>query len=255
MENNPIDFQEMATEQENCAETQKLISGPTALTISLEMGGGHRHTFGVPNQYLSIDDTVTMNEFLVQINNILNNYSLPRHNVAADRELPEDLPPDLWAAHRVWVHRCGHLSLLYDGPYAVIQRRLRFFKLQIGGKEDKVSTSHLEPCSTSTPTMTPPTPSAAHHRRPASADGSVSTSPPYQRLQTLEPFFLSSQTGFLNAQRRGPRAATPPTTWATPRSLSLRPRSWRDLCGEPPSSSTYINKINWLYQCTYFCTQ
>ncbi len=32
MEDNPIDFQEMATEQENCAETQKLISGPTALT-------------------------------------------------------------------------------------------------------------------------------------------------------------------------------------------------------------------------------
>jgi hypothetical protein len=34
----------------------------------------------LPNQYLSIDDTVTMNEFLVQINN---NYSLPRHNFAA----------------------------------------------------------------------------------------------------------------------------------------------------------------------------
>jgi hypothetical protein len=30
MENNPIDFQEMATEQKNCVETQKLISGPTA---------------------------------------------------------------------------------------------------------------------------------------------------------------------------------------------------------------------------------
>ncbi len=49
----------------------------------------------LPNQYLSIDDNVTMNEFLVQIDNIVNNSSLPRHNVAADRELPEDLPPDL----------------------------------------------------------------------------------------------------------------------------------------------------------------
>ncbi len=48
----------------------------------------------LPNQFLSIDDNETMNKFLVQINNILNNSSLPRHNVAADRELPEDLPPD-----------------------------------------------------------------------------------------------------------------------------------------------------------------
>ncbi len=30
MEDNPIDFQAMATEQKSCAETQKLISGPTA---------------------------------------------------------------------------------------------------------------------------------------------------------------------------------------------------------------------------------
>ncbi len=44
MENNPIDFQEMATERENCAETQKLISGPTALTISFQTVGGHRLT-------------------------------------------------------------------------------------------------------------------------------------------------------------------------------------------------------------------
>jgi hypothetical protein len=114
----------------------------------------------LPNQYLSIDDTVTMNEFLVQINNILNNSSLPRHNVAADMELPEDLPPDLWAADRVWVRRCSHvlpLTPLYDGPDAVIQRSLRAFKLQIGGKEDQVSTSRLKPCSSSTPTASPPT--------------------------------------------------------------------------------------------------
>ncbi len=42
MENNPIDYQELATEQENCAETQKLISGPTALTISFQTLGRHR---------------------------------------------------------------------------------------------------------------------------------------------------------------------------------------------------------------------
>jgi hypothetical protein len=102
----------------------------------------------LPNQYLSIDDNVTMNEFLVQINNILNNSSLPRQNVAADRELPEDLPPDLWTADRVWDRRCGHvppLTPLYDSPYEVLQCNLRSFQLQMGGKEDKVSTSPAYP--------------------------------------------------------------------------------------------------------------
>jgi hypothetical protein len=42
MESNPIGFQEMATEHKNCVETQKLISGPTALTISFQTVGGHR---------------------------------------------------------------------------------------------------------------------------------------------------------------------------------------------------------------------
>jgi hypothetical protein len=42
MEDNPIDFQAMATKQKSCAETQKLISGPTALTISFQTVGSHR---------------------------------------------------------------------------------------------------------------------------------------------------------------------------------------------------------------------
>jgi hypothetical protein len=219
----------------------------------------------LPNQFLSIDDTVTMNEFLVQINNILNNSSLPRHNVAADRELPKDLPPDLWAADRVWVRRCGHvppLTPLYDGPYAVIQRCLRAFKLQIGGKEDQVSTSRLKPCSSSTPTASRRptnapggTPPVTRRRQPASADGSASTSAPNQRLQTLELFFLHSLAGFLNAQSRRPRAATPadnagrPQVSRTTASFSLIATKklegpmWRaaHLCGQLPTNSVHID--------------
>jgi hypothetical protein len=37
----------------------------------------------------------TMNEFIIQIDKILKNHPLPRHNIAADRELPEDLPQEL----------------------------------------------------------------------------------------------------------------------------------------------------------------
>jgi hypothetical protein len=113
------------------------------------------------------------------------------------------------------------VPLLYDGPYAVIQRSLRAFKLQIGAKEDQVSTSRLKPCSSSTPTASPPTrrpadapgctppPTRRCRRRTANAGGSASTSHPNPRPQTLEPFFLHSLAGFLNAQRRRPRAATP----------------------------------------------
>ncbi len=43
----------------------------------------------------------TMNEFIIQIDKILKNHPLPRHNIAADRELPEDLPQELWTDERV----------------------------------------------------------------------------------------------------------------------------------------------------------
>jgi hypothetical protein len=44
-----------------------------------------------------------MNEFIIQIYKILKNHLLPRHNTAADRELPEDLPQELWTTERVFV--------------------------------------------------------------------------------------------------------------------------------------------------------
>ena len=101
-----------------------------------------------------------MNPFLIQIDNILKNNSLPRHNTPTAKEHPEDLPPELWTADRVWVRRCGHvppLTALYEGPYTVLQRSLRHFRLRIGGREDNVSTSRLKPCTTaSEPTATPP---------------------------------------------------------------------------------------------------
>jgi hypothetical protein len=91
-----------------------------------------------------------MNEFIIQIDNISKNLPMARHNTAADKKLPEDLPQELWAADRVWVCRGGHappLSPLYDGPNAVLQRSLRHFRLQLGDREDNVSTSRLKPCT------------------------------------------------------------------------------------------------------------
>jgi hypothetical protein len=104
----------------------------------------------LPNQYLSINDEQTINEFIIQIDCILKNIPMTRHNTAADKELPEDLPQELWAADRVWVRRGGHappLAPLYDGPYTVLHRSLRHFRLQMGNREDNVSTSRLKPCA------------------------------------------------------------------------------------------------------------
>jgi hypothetical protein len=49
-----------------------------------------------------------------------------------------------------------------DGPYTVLQLSLRHFKLQMGDREDNISTSLLKPCTSdaSTPTVAPP----AHSR-------------------------------------------------------------------------------------------
>jgi hypothetical protein len=226
----------------------------------------------LPNQYLSIDDTVTMNEFLVQINNILNNSSLPRHNVAADRELPEDLSSDLWATDRVWVRRCSHvppLTPLYDGPYAVIQRSLRAFKLQIGGKEDQVSTSHLKPCSSSTPTASPPTrgrprlqpaadpppPPTRERRRvrfdltpqPAAADsGTVFPAQPCRFFERPEEATKSRYPAD-SAGRPQPSRTT--ASFSLIATKKLEGPMWR------ASRLLHICLVDWLYLCTYHCTQ
>jgi hypothetical protein len=49
----------------------------------------------------------------------------------------------------VLVHRDGAqppLSPMYDGPYLVLERSLRFFKIQVGSRQASVSTLRLKPC-------------------------------------------------------------------------------------------------------------
>jgi Integrase core domain len=72
-----------------------------------------------------------------------------RHNVARAQQAPEDLTADLLRAEAVLVRRDGHvppLAPLYNGPYCVLTRSRDFFRLQMGGRTDTVSTSRLKPC-------------------------------------------------------------------------------------------------------------
>ena len=71
----------------------------------------------------------------------------PAHNTASGSRAPSQLPAALLSATYVLVRRDGHvppLEPLYDGPYKVLQRSLHTFRLQIGNKQDTVSTSRLK---------------------------------------------------------------------------------------------------------------
>ena len=71
----------------------------------------------------------------------------PAHNTAENRKAPVQLPSDLAATRYVLVHRDGHippLTPLYDGPYLVLQRSLRTFRIQVGRRQETVSTQRLK---------------------------------------------------------------------------------------------------------------
>jgi Integrase core domain/Integrase zinc binding domain len=70
------------------------------------------------------------------------------HNTPEDNLQPDELPEALMAAPMVFVRRDGPkrpLAALYDGPYVVLQRARNVFKLQVGTRQELVSTSRLKP--------------------------------------------------------------------------------------------------------------
>jgi hypothetical protein len=70
------------------------------------------------------------------------------HNTPEDNLPPDELPEALMAAPMVFVRRDGPklpLAALYDGPYVVLQRARNVFKLQVGTRQELVSTSRLKP--------------------------------------------------------------------------------------------------------------
>jgi len=62
---------------------------------------------------------------------------------------PQQLPEDLLLAKHVLVRRDGHvppLAAAFDGPYLVLERSLRYFKLQVSDRPNIFSTLKLKPC-------------------------------------------------------------------------------------------------------------
>jgi hypothetical protein len=101
----------------------------------------------LPGQFLNSPEPSSPT-FLQELQRTLNNRPPPsadHHN----RPGPLSLPEELLLTRFVQVRRDGAqppLSPMYDGPYLVLERSLRFFKIQVGTRQDTVSTLRLKPC-------------------------------------------------------------------------------------------------------------
>ena len=74
----------------------------------------------------------------------------PRPVLHKDTPLPTSLPAALMLAEMVFVRRdatAPPLAPPYTGPYLVLRRSLHAFTLQVGGKEETVSTHRLKVCN------------------------------------------------------------------------------------------------------------
>jgi hypothetical protein len=86
--------------------------------------------------------------FLKELKETLNSRTPPladHHNCPG----PLSLPEELLITRFVFVRRDGaqpSLSPMNDSPYLVLERSLRFFKIQVGTRQDTFSTLHLKPC-------------------------------------------------------------------------------------------------------------
>jgi hypothetical protein len=199
----------------------------------------------LPGQYLAAEEDPSPS-FLSDLQQTLAGHTLlptSHHSTPAPQELPEDL---LLAKH-VLVRRDGHVPPLaaYDGPFLVLERSLRFFKLQIGDRNDTVSTLRLKPCTS------PPDVEVAQPPRRGRPTAAAAAPPPEVILpptQTALPqrakrhrhitfrcpavTLPSSPTQHLHPSGRPARSAGPPRQYMVSR-VSLRgPRLggelWRD---------------------------
>ena len=113
----------------------------------------------LPGQFLDAPDPPKQ-EFIQDIRDKINQKPLPPTNHHNKLSLPSYIPNDLNKARFVFIRRDGHippLSPLYDGPYKVVERLEKSFRLQIGSTTDLVSIDRLKPYRTLLP-VTPAQP-------------------------------------------------------------------------------------------------
>jgi len=103
----------------------------------------------LPGEFLDVPDppsTSFLEKFRRQIE--LSIPVSPRHNLPPDTSTPSSLVRDLMTCSHVFVRHDGHvpaLSPLYKGPYEVISRSEKVFRLRLGAPVDSFSVTRLKP--------------------------------------------------------------------------------------------------------------
>jgi hypothetical protein len=200
----------------------------------------------LPGQYLAAEEDPSPS-FLSDLQQTLAGRTLlptSHHSTPAPQELPEVL---LLAKH-VLVRQDGHvppLAAAYNGPFLVLERSLRFFKLQIGDRVDTVSTLRRKPCTSPPDVEVAQPPKRGRPAAAAAAPLPEVISPPTQRTPPQRakrrrhvtfrcPAVTppSSPAQRLHPSGRPARSAGPPRRYMVSRVSLLGPRLggelWRD---------------------------
>jgi hypothetical protein len=174
---------------------------------------------------------------------MVKNHLLPRHNTAAVRELPEDLPQELWTAKCVWVRCCGLVPPLIDGLYSVLQLSLRHFKRQMGDRED------FPPPASSPAQATPPWhprhtagPGGSHPLLPCRPSPTASPSSLHHRRQklTLKNCFSWDACQVFSTPREGIIKLLPAIgSWTTSSLLLTATKKLGGALWAPPADPAY----------------
>ena len=114
----------------------------------------------VPGEFLDAPD-LPLTDFLQNIYFTITGFSgpVPHHTCPAPAK---PLPKTLLSSEFVFVHEDSSFpafSQLYRGPYKVLGRKDKYFKLQIGSKQDNVSVDRLKPVFSNkkvSPALPPP---------------------------------------------------------------------------------------------------
>ena len=137
-----------------------LRAAPREDSASSAAGAVYGSELVLPGQFLEAPEDPSP-RFLEDLTSAMRGFvPVPvRHN-SASASVPVELPPALVSAEMVLVRRDGHkppLSPAYDGPYKVLARSPKFFRLQLGDRADSVSVERLKParCEPGVPAAPP----------------------------------------------------------------------------------------------------
>ena len=110
----------------------------------------------IPGEFLDAPE-LPSSQFLSKIEKVIAGFSTPPpHHV--QHSPPAEIPAALKNAKFVFVRENASkpsLGPLYRGPYLVMERRSKFFRLRIGTKIDAVSLDRLKPVFLDSPVVPP----------------------------------------------------------------------------------------------------